>query len=313
MSPQQVLRLTAALAVVLTGCATLGSAAGAQGAQGVARQPDVYLASLEVAGSAVRVGTPRNITGRPGYDNQPTFAPDGASLFYTSTREDGQADIYRYDLAREATSRVTTTAPESEYSATVVPGGGAVSVIRVERDSTQRLWRFPLDGSAPAVILERVKPVGYHVWADEHTLALFVLGDPATLQLADTRTGRSDTLLANIGRSLHRIPGTAHVSFVSRAYAAIPWVMELDLATRGVRPLARLPEGVEDHAWLPDGRLIAGNGAKLFVCDPRTTAEWTLVADLAAAGLGGITRLAVSPRGDRLAIVAVPPPPNASR
>jgi hypothetical protein len=30
------------------------------------------------------------------------------------------------------------------------------------------------------------------------------------------------------------------------------------------------------------------------------------VADFAAAGLGEITRLAVSPSGDRLAIVAVP-------
>jgi hypothetical protein len=179
-------------------------------------------------------------------------------------------------------------------------------VIRVERDSAQRLWRVPLDGSPSTVILEQVRPVGYHAWADDHTLALFVLGSPPTLQLADARTGTADTVMANIGRSLHRIPGSAHISFVSRAYEAIPWVMELDVATRGVRPLARLPQGVEDHAWLPDGRLIAGDGGKLFVCDPRATAEWTLVADLAPSGLSGITRLAVSPRGDWLAIVAVP-------
>ena len=42
-------------------------------------------------------------------------------------------------------------------------------------------------------MLADVKPVGYHAWADDHTLALFVLGQPATLQLADTRTGKAES------------------------------------------------------------------------------------------------------------------------
>ena len=67
------------------------------------------------------------------------------------------------------------TAPESEYSATPMPGRNAVSVIRVERDSTQRLWSVPLDGSPGAVVLERIKPVRYHTWVNDKLLALFVL------------------------------------------------------------------------------------------------------------------------------------------
>ena len=55
-------------------------------------------------------------------------------------------------------------------------------------------------------MLENVKPVGYHAWADDHTLALFVLGQPATLQLADTRTGTARTIASDIGRSIQRIP-----------------------------------------------------------------------------------------------------------
>ena len=146
--------------------------------------PDIYLASLTVERGSVTVGTPLNITDRAGYDNQPSFTSDGTGVFFTSVREDAQADIYRYDVRTKATTRVTSTAPESEYSATPVDADRAISVVRVERDSTQRLWRFPLDRSAPSVILERVRPVGYHAWANEHTLALFVLGSPNTLQLA---------------------------------------------------------------------------------------------------------------------------------
>lgn len=276
-------------------------------------QPDVWIAPLTMRGAAVSLGKPTNITSRPGYDNQPSFSPDGASLFYTSTREDAQADIYRYDVAASRTTRVTTTSPESEYSATVMPAGDAISVIRVERDSTQRLWRVPLDGSRSTVILERVKPVGYHAWADDHTLALFVLGTPATLQLADARTGASEVVDSDIGRSLHRIPGSHDISFVSRTHADRPWIMALNVATKAKRPLAPLPKGTEDYAWLPDGRIIAGDGAALVILDPRAAAGsdagWRRIADFTNEGVSAISRLAVSPKGDRIAFVALPKAP----
>jgi hypothetical protein len=165
--------------------------------------PDIYIATLTVARGAPSVGVPMNFTDRVGYDNQPSFSSDGAAIFFTSVRDDAQADIYRYDVATKRTDRVTSSTPESEYSATSIDSGRAISVIRVERDSAQRLWRFPLRaGGEPSVILERVRPVGYHAWADDHTLALFVLGNPNSLQLADTRTGNADTIATGIGRSL---------------------------------------------------------------------------------------------------------------
>ena len=60
----------------------------------------------------------------------------------------------------------------------------------------------------------------------------------------------------------------------------------------------------EDYAWTPDGKLLMGQGAKLFVWDPTLGGDWREIADLGSAGIGGITRLAVSPLGDRLALVA---------
>src|SRR5262249_33319458 len=106
---------------------------------------DIYLAPLSIQNGRPVIGAPVNLTNRPGYDNQPSFKPDSRSILYTSTREDGPSDIYRVDIASKAITRVTAT-PESEYSATVMPGGKRFSVIRVEHDSTQRLWSFALDG-----------------------------------------------------------------------------------------------------------------------------------------------------------------------
>ena len=142
---------------------------------------DVWVVPMHQTGGEVHFGDPRNVSKRKGYDNQPGFTPDGHAVLYTVIGDDGQADIWRYSLAGGRPRRITVTA-ESEYSATATPDGRGFSVIRVEADSTQRLWRFPLSGfGGPSLVLERVKPVGYHVWVGEHTLVLFVLGRPATL------------------------------------------------------------------------------------------------------------------------------------
>src|SRR5207237_1800075 len=135
------------------------------------------------------------------YHNHPPFTPASLSIPFTSARGDAQADIYRYDLKTKTTSRVTNTA-ESEYSATVFGNGTRFSVIRVEADSTQRLWSFRLDGSDPRLVFDAIKPVGYHAWVDSATVAMFLLGRPNALVLADTRRSRPDTLARGVGRSL---------------------------------------------------------------------------------------------------------------
>src|SRR5690242_2776871 len=70
---------------------------------------DIFLAPLSVAGTKVTVGATANITARAGYDNQPSFTPDGRTILFTSVRADGQSDIYRYDLGSKRTSQVTHT------------------------------------------------------------------------------------------------------------------------------------------------------------------------------------------------------------
>src|SRR5262249_151327 len=187
---------------------------------------DIWLASFAPR-STPAVSKAVNITRSPGYDNQPSFTPDGGAVYFTSNRGASQTDIYRYDISSGATTRVTNT-PEGEYSPTVMPDGAHISVIRVEQDGTQRLWRFTLDDREPEVVLDRVSPVGYHAWIDDHTRALFVLGQPATLQLADTRTGSAEEAARGIGRSLQRIPRSGTISYVDKDEDGSLMVRELD-------------------------------------------------------------------------------------
>src|SRR5205814_8188927 len=138
------------------------------------------------------------------------------------------ADIYRY--AGDSVARVTTT-PESEYSPSITPDGAGISVVRVERDSTQRLWRFPVDGGPPAVLLEKIKPVGYYAWLDSSTVALYVLGTPDTLEIADIRTRTARVVTTDIGRSLQRVPGGNRAAFVR--HENDHWVLRMRTAVPG--------------------------------------------------------------------------------
>jgi len=225
-------------------------------------------------------------------------------LIYTSIRADKQADIYRYDIRDGHTSRLTET-PESEFSPTLTPSGLFISVVRVEGDSTQRLWKFPLSGfGRMSLVLENIKPVGYHTWIDDNTLALFVLGKPNTLQIVDACTEKAEVSAENIGRTTRRLPQQNKLSFVQKA-SDQEWIIKtFDLATRQITSLIKTLPGSEEYAWTPSGILLAAKDSKLFAWKPDTDKDWKEVGDFSKTGLKGITRIAMTNDGRRMAIVA---------
>lgn len=261
---------------------------------------DIWVVSVSARGSSVSLGTPRNLTQRPGYDNQPTFTPDGAAVLYTRIEGDGPPDIWRAPLRGGAATRFTRTEVESEYSATVMPDGRGISVIRVEADSTQRLWAFGWDGTPTKVILPALKPVGYHVWIGETAIGAFVLGEPNALVLADPRTERVDTLARGIGRAFARVPGRDAFTFI-HMHGDTAVVGEVDVRTAAVRRVAVAPTGGEYHVWTPSGQLLLSAGSRIYLWN---AGKWDVAADFAAFGVRGITRLALSPDGTQLAFVA---------
>ena len=263
---------------------------------------DIWLASL-AGGSdgALRVGEPANITGREGYDNQPFFLPDGSGIWYTVVDDEGVADIWLHDMTSGMNGPVTTTAPESEYSPTPKPGGG-FSAIRVEADSTQRLWGFDADGGGGYVIFPDLAPVGYHAWADDGTVVMFVLGSPATLRVGHLAGGEIELHASDVGRSIQRIPASNAVSFVQRVSDDESWITRLEPATGEQVRLIEAIEGGDYHAWTPDGVLLMGHEGRLYRWEPGDGTDWHELADYSHLGIR-ISRLAVSPDGTLIAIV----------
>jgi hypothetical protein len=260
---------------------------------------DIFLvrfADLDKSG-AVPV---KQLTKRAGYDNQPCFTPDSRHVLYSAIMSDLQADVFRIDVESGQEVRLTKT-PQSEFSPTPLPDGSGFSAVRVESDSTQRLWRFPNQGK-PTPILETVRGVGYHAWADSDRLILFLLHDPYLLVLADAKTGDTTTVAENIGRSMATIPGRAEMSFV-QVEGTKKWVASFDPATKKIERIALAPEGSEDFAWTPGGRLLMAQGLILSEWNADQK-QWETLAVLGNQVPGKISRLAVSPDGKWLVLVA---------
>lgn len=264
---------------------------------------DIWITDLRESGSRVEVGRPRIVVNRSGYDNQPSFTRSGDAILFTSIREDEQADIWRVALASGVITRLTET-PQSEYSATTTPDGASYSVIRVELpDSTQRLWKFPFGSGSPSLVLNALRPVGYHLWLSDAMLATFVLGAPNALVLVDSRTERADTVARKIGRALVVVPGRDAFTFLQEGAARgdTNWISEIDLRTHAIRRVAPAPAGADYHLWTRGARLIAASQTRMLLW---VDGRWDVLADFAELGVKGISRLAINSTGDKLAFVA---------
>jgi hypothetical protein len=108
----------------------------------------------------------------------------------------------------------------------------------------------------------------------------------------------------NIGRSLHKIPGQNAMSFVHKR-SKNDWVINrLDIASQKITPITSTMEGSEDLAWTKDGRIIMSDGSKLFVYDPKLKNDWAEIEmSLGGTNISGITRLAMTRDGKKLAVV----------
>lgn len=264
---------------------------------------EIYLFDLKISKDKIEASNPQNVTNHPGYDNQPSFHSSKPVLYYSSFNEEGRSDIKTYNYGSKKTTSLTTT-NEREYSPTLTPDGKFISCIIQRDNDAQDLGKYPVNGGEAITLIDNLI-VGYHAWVDENNLILFVLGEPMTLQWYNLKTKSNEILENNIGRSLHKIPGQPAMSFVQKK-SEDEWVInKLDIKTRQITPITTSINGSEDLAWTPDGRILMSDGQKLFVFDPKSGTEWKEIeVNPGNSAITGITRLAISKDGKKLAVVA---------
>jgi len=266
---------------------------------------EILLFDLSIQKDKVSIANPKNITNHPGYDNQPYFHADLPVIYYASFNDEGRSDIKYYNYKTGETKSLMTT-PEREYSPTLTLDKQFISCIIQRDNGAQDLGKYPLEGGEPLTILDNMT-VGYHVWADNSHLALFILGKenkPSTLHYLRLPT-KADTIIAeNIGRSLHRVPGENAFSFVHKITESKWFIKKYNPRKSFISVIAATPPNREDMCWSSEGKIFFSDGNKIVWMDPKKDKTWKDVQVSSGAELlKGVTRLAVSADGKKIAIV----------
>jgi hypothetical protein len=268
---------------------------------------DIWLLDMNKKDTLFTLGDPLNVTNRTGYDNQPAFSPDGSYFLYTSVRDDGQADIYKYDLGAKNVSAFCKTS-ESEYSPTFTPDHKFISCVRVEKDSAQRLWKFPITGGEPSLVMKNVGSIGYHCWINKDSLALFILTKPFTLQLVNINAQKPIVISDSIGKSLlrFRMMHSAGVLFIRETKGKkMICLSTLQFSKKNkydVEEIMALPENSEYFAFF-NNTFFCAAGGKIFKSEMMKDKGWILITDLSSKGVNNVSRIAISGDGRHMAIV----------
>jgi len=266
---------------------------------------EILLFDLNIQKDKVSLSNPKNVTNHKGYDNQPSFHTDLPIIYYASANDDGRSEIKYYNYKTGETKSLTNT-PEKEYSPILTLDKQFVSCIIQRDNGAQDLVKYPIEGGEALTILNDMM-VGYHVWADNSHLALFILGKenrPNTLHYLRLPT-KADTILAeNIGRSLHRVPGESAFSFVHKVTESKWFIKKYNPRKSIISVIAATPPNQEDMCWSPDGKIFFSGGDQIVWMDPKKDKTWKIVSISSGEGsLKGVTRLAISADGKKMAVV----------
>ncbi len=259
---------------------------------------DISLFKILTSEKGIALKFEKTLVKRSGYDNQPAFSADSQSILYTKMVGE-QTDIWQVQIKDGGTKAITQT-KESEYSPTPLADKIFSSVIAYE--GKQTLWEL-VGGKHHQLLSRAVEPVGYHVWTAPNQLAMFRLAEPHELVLLELDQGsaKGTVLAKDIGRGLAAQP-SENLLFYTQVVGEALWLSQYDLEKRVAQDLLALFPNQQDFAWHSAIGFIHSDGESLYQ-STREASKWIKLEVKGGHNLTQISRLAISPNGQWLAVV----------
>ena len=263
---------------------------------------EIFLLDITISSENITLSNPKNITNRKGYDNQPFFHPSQPLLYYTAM-QDGQTDIWSYNLKTGVGLQITNTI-DSEYSPTVTPDKKYLSCI-VQRKSNgdQDLVKYNIKNPTETQMIfesQKTGKIGYQAWLNPNELISFVLGEPQTLHYQHLISKKDTIIATNIGRSLHLIPKQKAFSFVQQIEKK--WLIRsFNPQKNTIIDIAEShPNSEHYNAWLSENTILESRNTDIFSYSLMTK-KWKIVNLPNMLLKRKISRMAI--KGNKIAIV----------
>jgi WD40-like Beta Propeller Repeat. len=280
---------------------------------------EVWVGALDMSDGRFTVSNLVNISNHPGYDNQPAFFSDGTRLVFTSQIAELDDTGHAVQAVIHDFARGTSTPLPGALGFSPTPAADGTSLMLLREG---RVWLR--DASGKETALTETNDAGYYTRFDDRTWALFMNDKQRRIVIYDAKTKALDTMAIGAVTAPFRIPGKRAVTFVAvepfpapegEATKTAPprklYLRRLDLEERRVTTLAEIPFATSgSHVWTSDGTLrstlLMASGHTIYEWNPAHPDDWRKAVELYHPELQGLTRIALSPGGDRIALVSTP-------
>lgn len=260
---------------------------------------EVWVGTLDLRDGGFVASELKNISNHRGYDNQPSFLPDGASLLFTTEATSLDATglgvhAVRYDLA----TGKSTPLPLARGFSPTPAADGRIMLLR-----QGGVWLHDARGKLVRALTD-TKEAGYFQRFEDDSWVLFMNDKDRRIVLYDPVSHALETMITGAITAPYRVPGERAVTFVVQDKETLT-LHRLDVDEKRVTTLATIPFPTGGHhVWTPRKTILIASGPEIREWDPQKPDAWPVVHRFTEPDLQGITRIALSPKSDRVALVS---------
>ena len=265
---------------------------------------EIFLLDIKFKQDKIEISNVKKISNNKGYNNQPIFVSNDKILF-TSERN-LQNDIVQYDSSENSLKYLTNTLT-SEYSP-IRYKKNKVTAVSLDKKGEQYLRIYNVkDNTFKIPFTDKI--VGYYNYSKKkknQIISSVLENNELVLYTSNLKTKEHTYIDNNTGRSIHNIPknkfGEEKISYISKKDSI--WnINYVDLSSYKTKTITTTLNNNEDICWLKDGSILTSNKNNLYIFNSKLSKDWKLLCSLEEYGITNISRIAINPNNDKLALV----------
>ncbi|RZO97098.1 MAG: hypothetical protein EVA45_05955 [Flavobacteriales bacterium] len=265
---------------------------------------EIFLLDIKFKQDKIEIFNVKKISNNKGYNNQPIFVSNDKILF-TSERN-LQNDIVQYDSSENSLKYLTNTLT-SEYSP-IRYKKNKITAVSLDKKGEQYLRIYDIkDNTFKIPFTDKI--VGYYNYSKQikNLIISSVLeNNELVLYTSNLKTKEHTYVDNNTGRSIHNIPkykfGQEKISYISKKDSI--WnINYVDLSNYKTKTITTTLNNNEDICWFKDGSILTSHKNNLYIFNSKLSKNWKLLCSLEEYGITNISRIAINPDNDKLALV----------
>ena len=265
---------------------------------------EIFLLDIKFKQDKIEISNVKKISNNKGYNNQPIFVSNDKILF-TSERN-LQNDIVQYDSSENSLKYLTNTLT-SEYSP-IRYKKNKVTAVSLDEKGEQYLRIYNIkDNTFKIPFTDKI--VGYYNYSKKirNLIISSVLeNNELVLYTSNLKTKEHTYVDNNTGRSIHNIPkykfGQEKISYISKKDSI--WnINYVDLSNYKTKTITTTLNNNEDICWFKDGSILTSHKNNFYIFNSKLSNDWILLCSLEEYGITNISRIAINPDNDKLALV----------